>query len=304
MEFLKASADQSTSMASEEVHGSDDSGTISDVRESNEIVEWPTSRNQQKVASVERILSCSTNSIKTDYHFYTAIAPLRASDKENVLSHSAAARLLPLSNPGSPVHRRNCRTVAKKKTQKLQLAAMQRTHSLPRDSLRENGRSPTRTGKLDVETISENSRTGKLRVEMISEKSWKPVPKPRKIDSEICSPDADTHTRAFLINSDLLQVERDSLEVVDGMTTNHSDVKSPSTLDISDSMCNLMVCRDSLNQDYVNINDLQLYGFRNDQPTIRSPPQEPPRPPLHRTVPSWVGYQILLWYLCMHCIGL
>ncbi len=58
-----------------------------------------------------------------------------------------------------------------------------------------------------------------------------------------------------------------------------------STLSITDSMCNLVIDRDSLAGDYVNLSDLQsgailVPGKKTDQP---------PKPPAHRSMPNWVS---------------
>ncbi len=79
------------------------------------------------------------------------------------------------------------------------------------------------------------------------------------------------------------RIERDSLMQSSAISSAAS--KEHSTLDITDSMCNLVIDRDSLTGDYVNLSDLQSGGIlvpgkKTDQP---------PKPPAHRSMPNWVS---------------
>ncbi len=171
--------------------GSDDSGNDSTCPVDMQFV---TVTHQQKTASVERILSCSTNSMRTDARLYMNMTSSQdsANNKENYLkkrfghSPSPNRRFLPRSNPGSPRFQH--------RIGRAKLEPTDRAGSLPRNSKFASPHSVSR------------------RIRGIAAK--KPVPQPRKKDYEPVEMDSpptfepiemDSAARAFLIGDDILR---------------------------------------------------------------------------------------------------
>lgn len=217
-------------------------------------------------AEFERLLCCSTNSLRTNKHVYATCLPLRERNKAKMLvdmhSHGGGG--------GGQSPRGRCGKA---------------TGSLPRDRdiLRQHP---------DVSSSSSADS---------SPSDEKPIPTPRKSKAIGGGGGGGTATtRAYLLEPDILTVERDSLEpdgeydYEDEEIFDEPDVGTTaparSLLDITESMCNLVVDQrdprhSSLTNDaaeYVNL--AEIYTLHR-----RQLPGPPPAPPVHRSMAPWVG---------------
>lgn len=213
-------------------------------------------------ADTEQLLCCSTNSLRTNKHVYATCLPLRERNK--------AKMLLEVQSNGGGGGGQSQRARCAKPTAKF----LDRTASLPRDN------------RQHLPISSSSSAES-------SPSDEKPIPTPRK--SKVASGAATT--RAYLIEPDILTVERDSLEP-DGEFEDEDDeifdepdgaiavAPNRSLLDITESMCNLVgdphdSCLTTDTAEYVNITE--IYTMHR-----RPVPVPPPAPPVHRSMAPWV----------------
>uniref|UniRef100_A0A914XJ84 Uncharacterized protein n=1 Tax=Plectus sambesii TaxID=2011161 RepID=A0A914XJ84_9BILA len=208
----------------------------------------------------ERLLCCSTNSLRTNKHVYATCLPLRERNKAKMLLEMNA------NGGGAQSPRSRCGKMSAKLTD--------RTTSLPRDN------------HLHAGVASSSSSADS------SPSDEKPIPTPRKSKVAV----GGTVTRAYLLEPDILTIERDSLEP-DGEFEDDDDdeifdepdtaaaVPARSLLDITESMCNLVVDpRGSslTNDDAEYVNLAEIYTLHR-----RQLPGPPPAPPVHRSMAPW-----------------
>lgn len=234
-----------TSCTGETKRGSDDSGTTSDINTSyiDESVEWPLIADQSRTASVERILTVSTSSIKTSTRLYPTPKPGGSKDSvksQQRLSRSLTGKLGDFKPPKVPNDSRTYAVVGYRRLS--------------------NTGGKTQTSKVtDSRVNSLKKSVGKSPAQMITQslpRSWskRPVPTPRGTGKNAQN-HKDLMVDSFPTDSSVI-IEESKLEPNNHLKASSysSSVLTDSLID-RDSLCNYATSRDSEDEyvDYVNV---------------------------------------------------